>query len=210
MKLFLSIALALACAGLTIALVITKQDDNARHELDLNTLTDYSNRLDAAQLKIAAHEETILIVSNSLVESQAASSALSNRLAQAQAAIALDTEQITNLNRQVAQMALENQAASQRLLDLTNQVAGLTSKIALTETNLAQANKEYALLETRLRRDVAERIVVERKFNNLPELQAQLQRLKNNPAQQISAEGIYAGLGIEVRADGSFRVISLD
>jgi chromosome segregation ATPase len=210
MKLFFSIALALVCAGLTIALIKTKQDDNARHEMDVSTITDYSKQLDGARSKIVAHQDTILTLSNSLAECEAASLALSNRVAEAQAAIVLDTEQITNLNRRVAEMALEQQAASRRILDLTNQVAGLTTKVALTETNLAQANKEYALLENRLRRDVAERIVVERKFNNLPELQAQIKKLADNPAQQISAEGIYAGLGIEVRADGTFRVISMD
>jgi chromosome segregation ATPase len=210
MKLFFSIALALVCTGLAIALIKTNQDDNARHEMDVSTITDYSNQLDGARSKIVAHQDTILTLSNSLVECQAASSGLSNRVAETQATLVLDAEQITNLNRRIAEMALEQQASSRRILDLTNQVAGLTTKVALTETNLAQANKEYALLENRLRRDVAERIVVERKFNNLPELQAQIKKLADNSAQQISAEGIYAGLGIEVRADGTFRVISLD
>jgi len=56
---------------------------------------------------------------------------------------------------------------------------------------------------------VAERVVVERKFNNPPELKAQLENLKQNPAGVISAEGIYAGLDVEVKSN-SFHVISPD
>jgi septal ring factor EnvC (AmiA/AmiB activator) len=107
-------------------------------------------------------------------------------------------------------MESENQTLGRRVMDLTNQVAGLTSQIALTEASLNQANKDYALLENRLRRDVAERIVVERKFNNLSELQAQMQKLKKNPADVISSESIYAGLGVEVKSNGTFHVISPD
>jgi chromosome segregation ATPase len=210
MKLFLSIALAVVCAVLAVALFKTKQDDNARHEMDVSALTDCSNRLDAAQSKIVSHEGTILTLSNNLAECQSSSSALSNHLTEAQTTIALNAEQITNLNRQIAEMTSENQASSQRILELTNQVAGLTVKVASTESNLAQANKDYSLLENRLRRDVAERLVAERKFYNLGTLETQLEKLQNDPDLQISAESIYAGLGIEVRADGSFHVLSMD
>jgi hypothetical protein len=94
-------------------------------------------------------------------------------------------------------------------MDLTNQLAGLARQMALTQTNLVQANKDHALLENRLRRDVAERMVVERKFNNPLELQAQIQNLKTNPAVVISAESIYAGLDVEVKSN-AVHVISPD
>jgi len=90
---------------------------------------------------------------------------------------------------------------SQRVMDLTNQMAGLTGQIALTATNLDQANKDYALLEERLREDVAERVVVERKFFNLSELQTQLDYLKTHPGGDVSAETIYADLDVEVKSN---------
>jgi septal ring factor EnvC (AmiA/AmiB activator) len=107
-------------------------------------------------------------------------------------------------------MESENQTLGRRVMDLTNQMASLTGQITLTGASLDQANTNYALLENRLRRDVAERIVVERKFNNLLELQAQMQKLKKNPADVISSESIYAGLGVEVKSNGTIHVISPD
>jgi hypothetical protein len=56
---------------------------------------------------------------------------------------------------------------------------------------------------------VAERIVAERKFNNLLELQSQMEKLKKNPADAITEEGIYAGLDVEVKSN-KFHVISPD
>ena len=86
-------------------------------------------------------------------------------------------------------------------------MAGLTGQIALTTSNLNQVNKDYALLENRLRRDVAARVVVERKFNNPSELQTQLQYLKEHPAAEVSADSIYAGLDVEVQSN-AFHVIA--
>jgi hypothetical protein len=59
-----------------------------------------------------------------------------------------------------------------------------------------------------LRRDVAERVVMERKFNNILKLQEQIQLLKENPVETISLDRIYTGLDVEVKSNGSFHVLS--
>jgi chromosome segregation ATPase len=210
MKNYLSLALALAFIGLVIAFIVMKRGDNAQHETDAGAIADYSNRLDTAQIQIAACKGTMLTLSKSLDERRSAALTFSNQLMEAKSAVVLGMEQITNLNRRVAEVESENQnlqTLGQRVMDLTNQVAGLTAQIALAGTNLDQANKDYALLENRLRRDVAERVVVERKFYNLPELQTQLEYMKTHPGGDVSAESIYAGLDVEVRSN-AFHVIA--
>ncbi len=177
-------------------------------------LPDISNQLDSAQTDLAVCNGKLLALSNSFSLCQSVSLAFSNQLIQAQSAAALDADRITNLNRQIIEAKMENQTVSQRVLDLTNQISSLlqqmtalTGKIAVAESNLNRANNDYASLEDRLRQDVAERLVVERKFNNLSELQTQMETLKKNPAREISAEGIYAGLDVEVKSN-AFHVIS--
>ena len=205
MKQNLTTTLILLCAVLGIALIVIKRGDDAQHETDAGALADFSNRLDSAQIQLAVYNGTILTLSNRLDQSQSVSLTFSNQLTEAESTIALGAEQITNLNRQVAELKSENQTLQttldQRVMDLTNQVAGLMRQIALTGTNLAQANKDYALLENRLRRDVAERLVVERKFYNLAELQAQIQYLQRHPPEVISFESIYANLDVEVKSN---------
>jgi len=205
MKHYLSAAFALACIALVISLIAMKRGDNAQHESDAGAIADFSNRLDAARIQTAFCTGTMLTLSNRLDESRSASLTFSNHLVEAESALALATEQNTNLNRQFAELESENQTLQttldRRVMDLTNQLAGLTGQIALTATNLAQAYKNYALLENRLRRDVAERVVVERKFYNLAELQAQIEKLKDFPEGAVSAGSIYAGLDVEVTSN---------
>ena len=152
--------------------------------------------------------------SNRLDASESASLTFSNHLLEAESTLALNAEQITNLNRHVAEVESENQTLGktlgQRVMDLTNQLAGLTGQVALTAANLDQANKNYALLENRLRINVAERAVVERKFYNLADLRAQIYYLERHPVEGISADSIYAGLGVEVKSNGGLHVISPD
>ena len=211
MKQYLPIALTLACAVLVISLVMVKHSDNAQHDSDVAAITDYSNRLDSAHTDIAIGNGRILTLSNSLDASWSATSTFSNQLMDAQATVARATGQITNLNLRVAGVESENQTLKARVTDLTgqmtNQVADLTQQLNSTKASLDQANKDYALLENRFRIDVAERVVVERKFNNPSALEAQIQNLKQNPAEVISAQSIYAGLDVEVKSD-RFHVIT--
>ena len=209
MKQYLSTALTLACVVLVISLVMVKHSDNAQHDSDVAVITDYSNRLDSAHTDIAIGNGRILTLSNSLDATLSAAVTFSNQLMEAQATVARDAEQITNLNRRVTGAESENQTLKARVTDLTsqmtnqvtNQVTSLTQQHNATKASLDQANKDYALLENRFRIDVAERVVVERKFNNPSALQAQLQNLKQNPAEVVSAESIYAGLDVEVKSD---------
>lgn len=211
MKSYLSKVLLVVSVLLAVGLAAVKWSDNAQLDTAAGTIIDYSNRLDTAQAQISIRDGSLLTLSNSLAECTSASLSFSNQLTEAQSALALQTEQITNLNQQLAAAIAANQALGQHVTDLTNQmtsqIAALTSQLTLAETNLAQANKDYVLLENRFRIDVAERVVVERKFNNPLELQAQMKYLKENPAAVISAQSIYAGLDVEVKSD-MFHVIS--
>lgn len=207
MKDYLTTLLVLTCAALAIAIFVIKGGDNRQHETDAGALTDFSNRLDSAQIQLASSDGAILTLSNSLNQSRSACLDLSNQLMDAQSHMAFAAGQITNLVRQVAESESENQTLSRRVIDATNAVARLTHQLAASESSLDRVNRNYALLGTRLQQDVAERIVMERKFDNPFELRAQMQYLKTNPAKTISADSIYADLGVEVVSNG-FRVLS--
>jgi chromosome segregation ATPase len=214
MKSNLSKILVVVSVLLTIGLAATKWSDNAQLDTAATTINDYSNRLDTAQAQISICDGNLLTLSNTLTET---SLTFSNQLAEAQSTVALQSEQITNLNQQLAETASEKHTLSRNVMDLTNQLAELTSRnvqteasVALANTNLVQAGKDYAQLENRLRRDVAERVVVERKFNSIPELETQLRQLKEFPVGIISPEKIYAGLDVVVNGDGKFYIISPD
>jgi len=208
MKHLISTALALVCVVLAVALIVMKQNGDARRESDAAALDDLTNRLTLAHGQISYSRATMLTLSNRLDESQSALLTLSNRLVENESIAALYAQQVTNLNLQVAAAESENQTLDRRVMDLTNQVARLTQQIAITNACLAQACKDFTLLENRLRRNVAERLVTERKFYNPAELQRQMDDLKLNPARTISRESIYAGLDVEVTSNGTVHLLS--
>ncbi|HWX23149.1 MAG TPA: hypothetical protein VN578_24870 [Candidatus Binatia bacterium] len=198
--------------ALAVSLFVTKRNDNAQHEKDAEAITSASNLLSSAQMEVAAGKEEMLTLSNRLETCQSTSLTFSNGLIEAKSAQAAAKEdlsrQITDLNRQIAQSESEKQASSQRLAVLTSQLVEFTNQIASAQASLLQANKDYALLENRFRRDVAERVMVERKFNNRTELKAQLEYLQWSPDKEISEDRIREGLNVVVGKSNLCYVIA--
>ena len=216
MKQYLSIILVVVCVLLAIGLVVTKHGASADLDAAAGTIVDFSNRLDTAQAEITARGGNIYTLSNSLAECATTALTFSNQLTEGQATISLQTGQIANLSGQVTAVTADNQALSASLMEATNQLTTLTGQLtrtvaSLTQTNLelVQVRKDDALLQNRLQRDVAERLVILRKFNNPEALQAQMNKLKEyGGSLDVSADKIYSGLDMEVRSNGTVHVIA--
>ena len=214
MKSILLVILGIVSVALAVTLYLTKQSDSAQHTTDGAAILDLSNELSTAQAQYAANSDTIITLSNSLAQAQSGSLTLSNQLADAQSSLSSNADQIASLNTTVSEIETTNQVVNQRATALAGQVTVLTQQLSLTQTNLAgvnealaQANDQYGLLENRFRINVAERVVMQRKFYNRRELQKQLDSLKNFPSVEVSDDMIYAGLDVEVRSNGTFHVI---
>jgi septal ring factor EnvC (AmiA/AmiB activator) len=214
MKTFLLVLFVVVSVVLGYVLYSTNQSDTAQHNKDTASIYDLSNDLSTVQAQVAANSDTINTLSNNLVASQSTSLTLSNQLADSQSALSRSQDQVAGLNTKVSEMEATNEAVNQRATQLAGSVATLTQQLSTTQTNLAttsktldQANKDYYLLENRFRINVAERVVLQRRFYNPQELKAQLESLKIDPSQEVTAEMIYAGLDVQVRSNGTFHVI---
>ena len=216
MKHLSSVILGLVCLGLAVSLFVSKRNNDAQHESDAEAITSVSNLLSSCQTEVAAFKEEAITLSNRLETCQSTSLTLSNELMEGKSALATTKEgldrQITDLNRQITrqttQSETEKQASNQRIADLANQNAELTNQIASARASLLQANKDYVLLDNRFRRDVAERVIVERKFNNRTELKAQIEYLLWNPSKEISEDRIREGLNVVVGRSNLCYVIA--
>ena len=209
-----TIVLAVVSVLLAVVLFLIKHADNQQMAADAGVIMDFSNRLDSATILLSVRAGTIDGLSNRLEQCHSAAAALSNQLTQAQATLASDAEQLAKLNQSATAAAAENQNLNQQVMTLTNQMTRLTQQLALTQTSLTQTNqdlvrlqKDYARLDNRFRRDVAERVVVERKFNSPAEVKAQLKKLQTHSALPVTPESIYAGLNVEIVSNGVAHVI---
>src|SRR5262245_48237724 len=216
MKHLSSVILGLVCLGLAVSLFVSKRTNDAQHERDAEAITSASNLLSSCQTEVADFKGEAITLSNRLETCHSASLTFSNELMEAKSALATTKEgldqQITDLNRQItrqsAQSEAEKQVSNQRIADLANQNAELTNQIASARASLLEANKDYVLLDNRFRRDVAERVIVERKFNNRTELKAQIEYLLWNPSKEISEDQIREGLNVVVGRSNLCYVIA--
>jgi len=209
MKHLSTVILGLLCLGLGVSLFVSKRHHDTQHDKDAEAITSTSNLLSSSQMELAAIKGDVIAISNRLETCQSTSLTFSNELTQAKSALATAKEgfekQATGLNQQAAQQRTQletgRRASSQSITLLTHQIAELTNQIASARASLLQANKDYVLLDNRFRRDVAERVIAERRFTNRIELKAQMEYLQKNPSKEISEDRIREGLNVEVRSN---------
>jgi chromosome segregation ATPase len=178
------VVLAVICVGLAIALFATKKQADDQRKTDADHILDFSNQLVTASenlddlrqvnLKLtndlALNQQQTLQLSNSYAE---ATGALSNSLASAKAA----QDQIANLNGRIADLEAQNQVLDQRAADLTNTIASLSSQIADTTKKLVTSETNNIFLEKELQDQMAKKAELERKFNDIDEVRAQVKKL---------------------------------
>jgi chromosome segregation ATPase len=193
--------LAIACAGLAVALIVIKTQSNAQATKDASTISGISNQLDKAQASINDLNQVNLALNSEIATNRETTSALSNQLAESSATLASTEatligaqEKITNLNGRITDLETQNRSLDQRLVDMTNAMTTLDSQIALTERQLAESRTNNAYLSSELKRQVAERAELERKFNDLKTMRAQVKKLREDLIVAQRLEWIRQGI----------------
>ena len=123
------------------------------------------------------------------------------------AAAAAEAE-IAKRNSRINELSGEKDELSKKMEGLNVEISGLNTQIKDTETKLAASEGDRALLEKELKRLLAEKAELERKFNDLAVLKKQVQKLKDELSISRRLEFIRKGLygfdkkGAEVLNEG--------
>ncbi len=180
------VILTVVCAGLAVALIAAKMNTSEELEhtqaatLDLSNqlvaATDHANDLQQVNLALTnsfiAHQRQIATLSNNLTR-------VSSALASARATLQGAQDQIANLNGRVTDLEAQNRVLDDRATELTNTIAALSAQIADTEQKLAGSETNNIFLEKELQRQIAQRAELERKFNDLNAVRAQVKKLRD-------------------------------
>jgi len=183
--------LAVACFGLAAALVVFKRQAEAQQATSDSKILDLSNQVFKAGVHIADLSQANLSLNNDLATNRQVSLELSNQLSKqlakqlaetASAAASLQSAQqeITNRDERIAELEARNQALDQRATSLSNAIAELDSQINLTRAKLASSERNNAFLDGELKRQIAARAALERKFNDLAQVRAQVRKLRDD------------------------------
>jgi len=180
------VILAVVCAGLAVALIAAKTTIHTQLSDKDNAILDISNQLVAANDHVNEIQQVNLVLTNSFIASQRQIATLSNSLngassalASARASLQGAQDQIANLNGRVTDLESQNKVLDDRAEALTNTIAALNAQIADTERKLADSETNNVFLEKELQRQIAQRAELERKFDDLNELRAQVRKLRN-------------------------------
>ena len=187
------IILAVACLGLLIGLLVSRNQAEEQHKTDLSLTEDFSNRVDTANHRVEELNQVNLALSNDLSSAQQQLTngleevaQLSNSLANANATIAETKaaligaqEMATNLNVRIVDLEAQNKVLDEQANSLSNLLAKLTLEIEDTRNQLAITRTNAVFLQGELQKQLAQKAELEHKFNDLDELRIQVKKVKD-------------------------------
>jgi chromosome segregation ATPase len=190
--------LAVAGVGLAVALVALKHQAEKQQKDSTSTILEFSKQITELTAHIEDLDQKNLILSNNLATTRQTSLTLSNQLSEqlteTAGTLAATTtslqgaqQQITNLNERIssldesnADLEAQNQALDQRASLLSNTIAAMDTQISLTRAKLATSETNNAFLDGELKRQIAERAELQRKFDDLAVVRTQLRKLRDD------------------------------
>jgi chromosome segregation ATPase len=180
------VILAAICVGLLIALIATKKAADDQRTKDDAAINDFSNQLVTAHGNIDELNQDNLVLSNYLVTSRSeyadASNSLmetSNTLAAAKTSLEGAEDQITNLTSRITDLESQNKALDAQADSLSNTISTLNAQIADTMLKLATSETNNTFLTEELQNQMAQKAALEHRFNDIDEVRAQVQKLRN-------------------------------
>jgi chromosome segregation ATPase len=215
------IVAVLICLGLGITLIAIKKQSSEQHRQEIeknvvlsNNLVETGDKLekqrqvnveletDRAKQKKAFEELT-----NSYSQVSANLTQVSNDLARSEVALKASQEETAKRDAKIAELEAQNQALDKRALELSTAITNLTTQIAETKRKLAASEGEKGFLEGELKRLMAEKGELERQFNDLTILRAQVAKLKEELSIARRLDWIRRGLFASPDEKGAQRLM---
>jgi predicted nuclease with TOPRIM domain len=204
----------LACIGLAIALALVKNQaatQKANADVSIgnlsNDLVKTSDKLEE-QVHVNTKLNTLLDASakdlagltNKIVE-------VSTTLSKTEESLKAAQDEVAKRDARIAELEAQNQALDQRAADLSNAITNLTSQIDDTKKKLAASEGDKAFLKKELQRLMAEKVELERQFNDLAVLRAQVAKLKEKLAIARRLDWIRRGVFASSDEKGAERLM---
>jgi chromosome segregation ATPase len=201
------IVLGLACLGLVIGLVAVKKQAADQQDSDAVRIQQYSNEVASitGQLEeqkqvntkfeqdLESQKKMFADLTNNFTQVTTALQDTSNHLATTEATM---KEEVAKRDARIGELETANQALDRKAVDLSSSITNLTVQIAETKRKLDASEGDKAFLQGELKRLMAEKAELERQFNDLTVLRAQVSKLKQemNIARRLQwlREGLFA------------------
>ena len=204
--------LVLVCAGLGIALVAVKRQATQQQQVLTETSRSLSNDLVQANDQLGRQRQANALLESDREERRKAYETLSNNLthavasliqttnnlaqtlAKTEAALKVSQDEVVKKDARITELETQNQTLDKQAIELSAAITNLTTEIEETKRKLATSEGEKGFLEKELKRLMAEKAELERQFNDINVLKAQVSKLKSEMAVARRLDWIRRGL----------------
>jgi chromosome segregation ATPase len=187
-----AIILAVVCVGLAVGLFSIKKQAGDQKVKDDATITVLSSNVVDTEKLLTEQRQVNIMLTNDLVVRKSEIATLTDKLAgvsntlgevsmtldQTRVTLKTKEEDLAKRDARIAELVSQNVALDQRALELGTDITNLTTQIEDTRKKLAASEGDKAFLEKELQRLIAEKAELERQFNDLKVLRAQVAKLK--------------------------------
>ncbi len=185
-----AVLLLLASLGLGVGLYLSVDKAREERENAATRLTTLSNQIVSATVQLNEEQKDNASLKTNLVQRTEEAGIYSNKLSfiaaeltraegEARENAAKSQAELDKRDRQIAGLENEKDALSKQMGSLNGQITGLEGQIKETERRLSASEGDRDFLKNELRRLVAEKSELERKFQDLALLRDQVHRLKD-------------------------------
>jgi len=204
------IVLGLLCLGLAIAAITIRNNAVEQKRNDTDAILGFSNKWVETSTKwedekqvnaemekdLNVRKQALIDLTNNFTTVSSNLSDTSAHLAKTEADLKTSQEELAKRDSKIAELETQNQVLDKQAADLSTSITNLTLQITDTETKLAASEGDKAFLEKELKRMMAEKAELERQFNDLTVLRAQVAKLKQelNIARRLEwiRQGLFA------------------
>jgi len=215
------IVLGLLCLGLGIGLIASRKLASDQQQQDSERIDNLSNKWVKTSSELEEQKQVAAIYEKDLDSEKKALGELTNnfsnvsadlaqtsaRLITTEAALATNQIELAKRDARITELETQTQDLNKQASDLSNQLTNLTTEIAQTQRKLAASEGDKAFLEMELKRLIAEKAELERQFNDLTVLRAQVAKLKQEMNIARRLEWIRQGLFARAEQKGAQQLM---
>jgi chromosome segregation ATPase len=212
------VVLVLACIGLAIGLAVVLGKSSEQKKADAEVILDYSNKwvntsgkLDEQKQVAAMYEKDLETqkkafdeLTNNYIKVNQNLAETSDNLAKTQATL---KDEVAKRDAKINELENQNQVLDKKAVDLNNSINNLNLQIADTQHKLAASEGDRAFLEKELKRLMTEKAELERQFNDLTIVRAQVTKLKQELSIARRLEWIREGIFARAEQKGGQQLM---
>lgn len=210
------IVLAVVCIGLAVVLFSTKKQATEEKHRDTETILYHSNQWEKTRADLEEHKQVIQNLEKDIETRKQEFGELTNKftdvsahLLQTEATLKATQEEVVKRDAKIAALEVQNKELDDKAIDLSASLTNLTTQIEETQRRLTASEGDKAFLEKELKRLMGEKAELERQFNDLNVLRAQVAKLKEELSIARRLEWIRKGLFASDEQKGAQRLMKL-